>query len=113
MERPPPLLTLSIICCFQLANADFAEPAPVTPGGPANPAPKPTNSAAMTLLLSGDAAAAARIMEEVVQAEPGKAENWRVLGTACLKANKLDRSLVAFQKLADLQPNKVPFLKLA
>jgi FG-GAP repeat protein/VCBS repeat protein/tetratricopeptide repeat protein len=67
----------------------------------------------MTLLQSGDASGAVTVLEQLVSAEPSIAYNWRVLGDSCLRAKQFDRALAAFQRVAELEPDRVPFIKLA
>src|SRR5689334_5094740 len=104
------LCTLAFFCVtpFSLGAEQVLPNAPLT----VQPAP-PTVPKAISLLQSGDAAGAARMMEQVVRAEPGNGRNWRTLGQAYFRANQLDQALNAFQKAGEVEPDKAPFLKIA
>ena len=84
-----------------------------TPTPSASPGNAATASAAMALLQSGDAAGAARMMEQIVKSDPANGRNWRVLGQMYLRAKQADQALAAFQKAGEVEPDKAPFLKIA
>lgn len=87
-------------------------------GESATPAPsasvsKPSILAAMVFLRTGDAAGAAKVMEEVVKIEPNRGQNWRLLGQTYLMSKQIDQALRAYEKAAEVEPERTPFIKLA
>jgi len=105
------VVVLLIGLALRAAATTSESPTPAPPGS-ISPNP-PSISTAMTLLQSGDAAGAAGVMEQVVKADPGKTQNWRVLGQAYLGSKQLDKALLVYQKVAQLEPERTPSLKLA
>ncbi|MEP6768111.1 MAG: FG-GAP-like repeat-containing protein [Acidobacteriota bacterium] len=73
---------------------DSAPPTPATPGVPE----------AMARLQAGDAAGAAKILEEVVSRERRNERAWRALGAASLRLKNLDRAEEAFRKSLEIEP---------
>jgi FG-GAP repeat/Tetratricopeptide repeat/FG-GAP-like repeat len=67
----------------------------------------------MGLLQSGDAASAARMMEELTRREPANGRNWRVLGQIYLQTKEADEALKAYQKSLEVDPSSMPFIGLA
>lgn len=55
-------------------------------------------------LQNGDAAGAAKILEQVTKQSPASADAWRILGAARLKLKKLDEAATAFRNALDLGP---------
>jgi len=62
-------------------------------------------SAAVAKLQAQDSAAAAAIAERVVQADPGNARAWRLLGTAYHQMKRYDAAIQANRKALDLDPS--------
>ena len=74
----------------------------ISPAAGQPPAPKLED--AMRRLQSGDAAAAAVMLESITAREPNNARAWRLFGTALQKTSKLDRALDAYRKALELEP---------
>jgi predicted Zn-dependent protease len=60
---------------------------------------------ALQLLESGDAAAAAVLLERTVAVESGSASGWEALGRASYDAGRFDRAAEAFSRLVELSPD--------
>jgi len=65
----------------------------------------PTLGDGLAKLQAGDAASAASILEAVTARAPRSARAWRAYGLACLKARQLDRSLAAYGRVLELEPD--------
>ena len=75
-------------------------------GGTAPPPPPDDRlERAQTLMQSGDPAAAAAILEELVASQPREAIGWYKLGNAQKALNRTDAALASYQRAIDLNPD--------
>src|SRR5262245_39122869 len=59
---------------------------------------------ALRYLQTGDARRAEPVLRQLVQAAPGNADAWHLLGAACLGLGRLDDAIAGFQEAIRLQP---------
>jgi len=81
-----------------LAGSALAQEVP-----PATP-PAPTLAAGFARIQAGDFEGAAKIMDEVVVAQPANARAWRVAGLAYIRTKQYDKALGAYGKSLELEP---------
>jgi len=94
-----PIAFVSILVAL-LACSDF-----VDGQQPPSPGTAPGVTEAQARLRANDPAAAARILEQIVQQTPADLNAWRLLGMAAQRAKDPDRALQAHRKVLELQPD--------